>query len=217
MWPRSSTLGYISDKKKKSLLIHIHTCAPMFIAVLLIEAQIQKQPKCSWAEGWIKKIYYVHTIEYYSAIKNLKKEQNNAICGNVGGLQFSCSVVSDSLWPHGPQHARPPCPSPTPGACLNSCMLSRWCHPTISSSVMPSNHLILCCSLLLPPSIFPRIRVFSSESLFASGGQSIYLWFHNRYIIDTIFIIDIIFVQFKILVWLYKYFLRIIMYVAIAI
>ena len=52
-------------------------------------------------------------------------------------VQFSCSVVSDSLWPHGLQHARLSCPSPTSGACSNSCSSSRWCHPTISSSVIP--------------------------------------------------------------------------------
>ena len=53
-------------------------------------------------------------------------------------VQFSRSVMSDSLWPHGQQHARPPCPSRTPGIYSNSCPLSRWCHPTISSSVVPS-------------------------------------------------------------------------------
>ena len=52
-------------------------------------------------------------------------------------IQFSCSVVSDSLRPHEPQHARPPCPSPTPGVYSNSCPVSQWCHPTISSSVSP--------------------------------------------------------------------------------
>ena len=52
-------------------------------------------------------------------------------------VQFSCSVMSDSLQPHGLQHARLPCPSPTPGACSNSCPSSRWCHPTISSSGIP--------------------------------------------------------------------------------
>ena len=52
-------------------------------------------------------------------------------------VQFSCSLVSDSLWPHGLQHARPSCPSPSPRACSNWCPLSRWCHPTISSSVVP--------------------------------------------------------------------------------
>ena len=59
-------------------------------------------------------------------------------------VHFSHSIMSDSLWPHGLQHARPPCPSPTPRACLNSCPLNRWCHPTISSSVVPfSSHLHL--------------------------------------------------------------------------
>ena len=57
-------------------------------------------------------------------------------------VQFSSSVMSDSLQPHGLQHTRPPCPSPTPGIYSNSCLLSQWCHPTISSSVIPfSSHL----------------------------------------------------------------------------
>ena len=68
----------------------------------------------------------------------------------------SCSVMSDSLQPHGLQHARPPCPSPTPRAYSNTCPLSQWCHPTISSSVFPFSSL---------PSIFPSIRVFSNESV----------------------------------------------------
>ena len=70
-------------------------------------------------------------------------------------VQFSCSVMSYSLWPHGPQHTRPPCPSPTPG--VYSKLIS-------IESVMLSNHLILCHPLLLLPSIFPSIRVFSNES-----------------------------------------------------
>ena len=76
------------------------------------------------------------------------------ICNS--SVQFSHSVMSDTSWPQGPQHARPPCPSPTPGVHPNPCPSSRWCHP--------SNHLILCCPLLLLPSIFASIRVFSSES-----------------------------------------------------
>ena len=56
-------------------------------------------------------------------------------------VQFSCSVMSNSLWPHGLQHTRPPCPSPTPRVYSNSCPLSRWCHPTISSSVIPFSRL----------------------------------------------------------------------------
>ena len=70
-------------------------------------------------------------------------------------VQFSHSVLSNSLQPYGPQHARPPCPSPTPRVYSNLCPLSQWC--------CPSNHLILCHPLLLPPSIFPSIRVFSNE------------------------------------------------------
>ena len=56
---------------------------------------------------------------------------------NIDSVQFSCSVMSDSLQPHESQHTRPPCPSPTPGVYSNSCPLSRWCHPTISFSIIP--------------------------------------------------------------------------------
>ena len=65
---------------------------------------------------------------------------------------LSCSVMSDSLWPNGLQYARLPCPSSTPRAHSNSCSLSQWCHPTI-----------LCCPLLILPSIFPSVKVFSNE------------------------------------------------------
>ena len=65
-------------------------------------------------------------------------------------VQFSLSVVSDSLQPHGLQHASPPCPSPTPGVYPNSCPLSQWCHPTISSSVIPFSS----CPQSLPASVF---------------------------------------------------------------
>ena len=77
-------------------------------------------------------------------------------------VQFSCSVVSDSLWPHGLQHARPPCPSPTPGVYPNSCPLSRWCHPTISFSVIHFS-----C-----PQSFPASGSFQMSQLLKSGGQS---------------------------------------------
>ena len=79
-------------------------------------------------------------------------------------VQFSCSVVSDSLWPHGLQHTRPPCFSLSPGACSNSCPSSQWCHPTISNLHHP---------LLLLPSRFPELGSFPMSRLFTSGGQSI--------------------------------------------
>ena len=69
----------------------------------------------------------------------------------ISSVQFSRSLVSNSLWHYGLQHARPPCPSPTPGVYSNSCPLSWWCQ------------LILCHPLFLPPSIFPSIRVFSNK------------------------------------------------------
>ena len=77
---------------------------------------------------------------------------------------FSHSVVSDSLWPHGLWHARSLCPSPTPGACSNSRPLSRWCHPTISSSVVPFSP---CLQSFTASGSFPM------SQFFASGGQSI--------------------------------------------
>ena len=95
-----------------------------------------------WGYGSVK-IYptHTHTCVY--------------ICIFISSVQFSRSVVSDSLRPHGLQHARPPCPSPTPRAYSNSCPLSQWCHLS----------LILCRPLLLLLSVFPSIRVFSNESV----------------------------------------------------
>ena len=92
-------------------------------------------------------------------------------------FQFSLSVMSDSLWPHESPHARPPCPSSTPGVYSNSCQLSRWwvhhkfelatspwCHPTISSSVVPFSSC---------PQSFPASGSFQMCQLFTSGGKSI--------------------------------------------
>ena len=112
--------------------------------------------------SWLTKSWYIikQTIE---AVK----------CGvtfswTVGNwdmqLQFS-SVVSNSLWPHGLQHVRLPCPSPTPIVYSNSCPLSRWCHPTISSSLIPFS-----CLQSLPAS-----GSFPVSQLFTSGGQSIWV------------------------------------------
>ena len=78
-------------------------------------------------------------------------------------VQFSRSVMSDSLQPHKLQHDRPPCPLPTPGVHSNSCLSSWWCHPAISSSVVPFSH----------PQSLPASESFPMSLLFASGGQSI--------------------------------------------
>ena len=85
----------------------------------------------------------------------IKRHEHGELVTKVfSWVQCSRSVMSDSLRPHGLQHARPPCPSPTPEVYSNSCPLSQWCHQTI----------ILCRPLLFSPSIFPSIRVFSNES-----------------------------------------------------
>ena len=76
----------------------------------------------------------------------------------------SCSVMSDSLWPHGLQHSRLPCSSPFPGVCSNSCPLSQWHHPTISSSVIPFSSCLQS---------FPSSRSFPRSRFFTSSGQSI--------------------------------------------
>ena len=98
-------------------------------------------------------------------LKNIKMRVNRAnefpyLWILLFSVQSSHSVMFKSLWPHGLQHARVPCPSTTLGACSNSCPLSQWYHPTISSSVIQPSH-----PLLLLPSIFPSIRVFSSKSV----------------------------------------------------
>ena len=99
--------------------------------------------------------------QFWMFIKNYSTPHNEHPV-SILSVQFSRSVVSDSLRPHGLQHARPPCPSPTPGAHPNPCPLSRWCHPTISSSVVPFS----AC-----PQYFPASGSFQTSQPFASGGQ----------------------------------------------
>ena len=93
-----------------------------------------------------------------------KVDSHIQVISNIGSVQFSHSVVSDSSWPHGLHHARLPCPSPTPEACSNSCPSSWRYHPTISSFVIPfSSHL----------QSFSASESFPMSQFFTSGGQSI--------------------------------------------
>ena len=99
----------------------------------------------------------------------LEKIQGTIKCGNYvkepdSSVQFSCSVVSDSLQPHESKHAKPPCPSPTPRVHPNSCPLSRWCYPTISSSVIPFSSC---------PQSLPASGSFLMSQLFTWGSQNI--------------------------------------------
>ena len=97
-----------------------------------------------------------------SSQKNLDSTRHLSLIP-FNSVQFSCSVVSNSLWPHGLQHTRLPCPSPAPGVDSNSCPLSRWCHPTISSSVVPFSSCLQS---------FPASGSFPMNQFFASGSQS---------------------------------------------
>ena len=99
-------------------------------------------------------------IPMYSLSSIWRRGEKNA----GSSVQLSCSVVSNFLRPHQPQHARPPCPLPTTGVQLNPCPLSQWCHPTISSSVVPFS---FC------PQSFPASGSFPMSQFFTSGGQNI--------------------------------------------
>ena len=106
---------------------------------------------------------FIHVVTYDTISFNLRLKD---ILLNMlfSSVQFSCSVMSDSLQPHELQHARLPCPSPTPRVHPNSCPSSQWCHPIISSSVVPFS----AC-----PQSFPASGSFQISQLFTSGGQSI--------------------------------------------
>ena len=141
----------------------------------------------SWTSAFFDLISSNHFVLSSRAMlffynKSTKKECKVCVCGwgknvkcvfilcwlHIGlilwmSVQFSCSVLSYSLGPHGLQHARLLCLSPTPGACSNSCPSSRWCHPTISSSVVPFSHL----------QSFVASGSFPVSQLLPSGGQSI--------------------------------------------
>ena len=120
-----------------------------FIAVPILYTKIKLFCYLSFHKGL--KIIYICLFGIFFKWRNFPVQS----CGN--SVQFSCSVMSDSLWPHGLQHTRPPCLS----------IINYWSLLKLMTiiSVMPSNHLIVHHPLLLPPSIFPGIRVFSNESV----------------------------------------------------
>ena len=106
--------------------------------------------------------------KYHKHESDQKTSQKNTNVWVHLSVHFSRSVMSDSLWPHGLQHARLPCSSPALGAYSNSCLLSQWCHPTISSSVVPFSSRLQS---------FPASGSFPMSQFFATGGQSIVIWF----------------------------------------
>ena len=115
---------------------------------------------------WISEIRSQQAIKKENERKRADSKQPNILSVQFSSVQFSCWVVSDSLWPHESQHVRSPCPSPTPRVHPNSCTSSRWCHPAISSSVV----LFSSCPQSLPASgSFPM----SHQGLFTWGGLGI--------------------------------------------
>ena len=118
-----------------------------------------------YARTWLQTCKLPHPLNHWCLLLtpgsffSLKAGQMQAFFSSV---QFIHSVVSNSLRPHGLQHARPPCASPTPRAHSNSCPLSRWCHPTVSSPVIPFSSYLQS---------FPASGSFQMSQLFASGGQ----------------------------------------------
>ena len=121
-----------------------------------------------WPQSWEERAtplvpVYQEPIRNRGFMRN-KKQHKRILKSNVPWHQFSCSVMSDSLRPHGLQHARLPCPSPTPRAYSNSCPTSWWCHPTISSSI------VCFCSRLQS---FSKSGSLPISWFFTSGGQSI--------------------------------------------
>ena len=121
--------------------------------------------KCAYQLNCILKYSNTHNFKL-CFMKNLQFSAHVTMCYFIlfSSVQFSCSVASDSLWPHELQHARPPCPSPTPGVHSNSCPSSWWCHPAISASVVPFSSW---------PQSLPASGSFPMSQLFAWGGQSI--------------------------------------------
>ena len=158
----------VAGSRSSAFTTHIHTknqpCDWMNVQVILILVTF---PQCICI--WNHQNVYLNIHNYclsYSSIKFWKPvlQHYYLFRNNLSSVQFCHSVVSNSLQPHEPQHARPPCPSPTPGVHPNPCPLSRWCHPIISSSVIPFSSC---------PQSFPASGSFPVSQLFASGGQSI--------------------------------------------
>ena len=126
-----------------------------------LNVKFKEQHKRGYTDTYIAtlKMWVVPGVQKMASsqgVANLEYSENS--------VQFSRSVVSNSLWPHGLQHTRPPCPSPTPRTCSNSCPSSWWCHPTISSSVIPFSSRLQS---------FPASGSSPMNQFFASDGQSI--------------------------------------------
>jgi len=148
------------DSEKADLQLNIHKTMIMASGPITSWQIDGKQ----WKQWWTLFSWAPESLWMVTSVMKLKDAYSLEEKLRQTSIQSSRSVVSDSLQPHGLQHTRPPCPSPTPGVYSNSCPLSWWCHPTISSSVIPFS------SCLQP---FPASGSFPMSQFFTSGGQSI--------------------------------------------
>ena len=132
-------------------------------SIQLILPTLHKSKICNFAKKLLNYMSYLNLIGHIFFSLLFSSLFNWLTMYQFSSVQFSRSVVSDSLWPHESQHARPPCPSPTPRVHSDSCPSSRWCHSAISSSVVPFSSC---------PKSLPASESFPMSLLFAWGGQS---------------------------------------------
>ena len=150
-------------------LPHLNFSCPCIEALIALYTVSGSRRLTSWSQSVIKSLFKsikfisMNVYTYKSWMLQMHWAMHSYSPCLSGSVQFSCSVMSHSLQPHGLQQARPPCPSPTPRVYPNSCPLSRWCHPTISSSVILFSRL----------QSFPKSGSFLVSQVFKSGGQSI--------------------------------------------
>ena len=151
-------------------LSHLNFSCPCTEALIALYNVSGSKRLTSWSQSVIKSLFKsikfisMDVYMYKSWMLQMHWAMHNYSPCLSGSVQFSCLVMSHSLQPHGLQQAKPPCPSPTPRVYSNSCPLSRWCHPTISSSVIPFSSC---------PQSFPASGSFPMSQFFASSGQSI--------------------------------------------
>ena len=147
------------NQRQRPPLQCVHTQSPSRVWLLVSPWTMPHQPPLSME--FSRQEYWSALLQGICLTQGLNPRLLHLL--HCSSVQFSCSVVSDSLQPHEQQYTRPPCPSPTPGVRPNPSPLNRWCHPTISSSVIPFSSC---------PQSFPASGSFQMSQLFVSGGQS---------------------------------------------
>ena len=158
--------------KELDMTEHVHThthrklnyCSVLinlYITLMILNYSLIRLNVCMYF-NWLREFEHMKHRRLFSLPVSSRNFYLFFKVHQFSSVQFSCSVVSDSLQPHELQHTRPPCPSPTPGVHPNSCPSSRWCHPVISSSVVP----VSSC-----PQSLPASESFPMSQLFTWGGQ----------------------------------------------